>query len=183
MSYSGARMVVHQPADLNRLLPEIYDELRRLAERAMRGQPRDHTLQPTALVHEAYLKLAGSMANAPVDRTHLLATAARAMRQILVDHARGRLTDKRGGGAVSVTLSLAGGSGEPSAFDLLAFDEALRRLESVDGQQVRIVELRYLMGLSVEETAAALGISPSTVKRDAAMAKAWLFRELQSQGR
>jgi RNA polymerase sigma factor (TIGR02999 family) len=171
-------MVLHNSLDLNRLLPEIYDELRRLAERAMRGQPRDHTLQPTALVHEAYLKLAGS-ASAPVDRTHLLATAARAMRQILVDHARGRLTDKRGGGAISVTLSLAGGSREPSAFDLLAFDEALRRLEGVDGQQVRIVELRYLMGLSVEETAEALGISTSTVKRDAAMAKAWLFRELE----
>src|ERR1700694_5449761 len=84
MSYSSARMVLHNSLDLNRLLPEIYDERRRLAERAMRGQPRDHTLQPTALVHEAYLKLAGS-ASAPVDRTHLLATAARAMRQILVD--------------------------------------------------------------------------------------------------
>jgi RNA polymerase sigma-70 factor (ECF subfamily) len=163
--------------ELDRLLPEAYDELRRLAARAMRDQRPDHTLQPTALVHEVYLKLAGS-SHQPVDRAHLLATAARAMRQILVDHARARASEKRGFGAIKVTLSLADTPSEPAVLDLLSFDEALHRLEALDPQQVRIVELRYLVGLSVEETAETLGISPRTVKRDAAMAKAWLFREL-----
>jgi RNA polymerase sigma-70 factor (ECF subfamily) len=167
--------------EIDRLLPELYDELRRLAAGVLRGQRPDHTLQPTALVHEAYLKLAASAGGALAGRTHLLATAARAMRQILVDHARARATEKRGAGAVQVTLSLAGASGEPSAFDLLAFDEALRRLEALDGQQVRIVELRYLVGLSVEEVAEVLGVSATTVKRDSAMARAWLFRELKSR--
>ena len=163
--------------ELDHLLPEVYEELRRLAVRAMRDQRPDHTLQPTALVHEVYLKLAGS-SHQPVDRVHLLATAARAMRQILVDHARARASEKRGFGAVKVTLSLADTPSEPRLLDLLSFDEALNRLDVLDPQQVRVVELRYLVGLSVEETAAALEISPRTVKRDAAMAKAWLFREL-----
>ena len=167
--------------ELNRLLPEVYDELKRLAAGAMRDQRSDHTLQPTALVHEVYLKLAGSSVS-PVDRVHLLATAARAMRQILVDHARARAADKRGGGAFRVTLSLADASA-PATFDLLAFDEALRRLEALDEQQARIVELRYVIGLSVEEAAEALDISPRTLKRDAAMAKAWLFRELNPAAR
>lgn len=169
--------------DLNRLLPEVYDELRRLAARAMRGQRPDHTLQPTALVHEVYLKLAGSSMGALLDRTHLLATAARAMRQILVDHARARLSEKRGGGAFRVTLSLAETPGEPEVFDLLAFDEALQRLSAIDEQQVRIVELRYLAGLTAEEVADALGISARTVRRDARMAKAWLLCELKPPGR
>ncbi len=164
-------------SELDRLLPEAYDELRRLAARTMRDQRPDHTLQPTALVHEVYLKLSGS-SHEPVDRAHLLATAARAMRQILVDHARAGASGKRGGGAIKVTLSLADTPSPPAILDLLAFDEALQRLEALDGQQVRIIELRYLVGLSVEETAEALGVSPRTVKRDAAMAKAWLFREL-----
>lgn len=159
------------------MLPEAYDELRRLAARAMRDQRPGHTLQPTALVHEVYLKLLDS-SHEPVDRTHLLATAARAMRQILVDHARARASEKRGGDAVRVTLSLADTPSNPEILDLLAFDEALRRLEALDIQQVKIVELRYIVGLSVEETAAALGLSERTVKRDAAMAKAWLSREL-----
>ena len=167
--------------DLDRLLPEAYDELRRLAGRAMRDQRPDHTLQPTALVNEVYLKLAGS-AHQPVDRAHFMATAARAMRQILVDHARGRASEKRGFGAVKVTLSLAETPAAPQILDLLAFDEALGRLGALDEQQVRIVEMRYLVGLSVEETAEALGVSPRTVKRDAAMAKAWLFRELGFAG-
>lgn len=164
-------------SSLDRLLPEAYEELRRLAARAMRDQRPDHTLQPTALVHEVYLKLSGSP-NGPVDRAHLLATAARAMRHILVDHARARASEKRGGGGIKVTLSLADTPSRPEVLDLLAFDEALERLRALDEQQVRIVELRYLVGLSVEETAEALGVSPRTVKRDAAMAKAWLFHEL-----
>lgn len=162
---------------LDRLLPEVYEELRQLAARALRGQRPDQTLQPTALVHEAYLKLAAG-GTSPADRHHLLAVAARAMRQILVDRARARGSGKRGGGALKVTLSAA--AGEPaSAFDLVAFDDALRRLEALDPQQGRIVELRFLAGLSVEETAMVLGVSPTTVKRDSAMARAWLFRELK----
>ena len=168
-------------SNLDRLLPEAYEELRRLAVRAMRDQRPDHTLQPTALVNEVYLKLAGS-AHRPVDRAHLLATAARAMRQILVDHARARASEKRGFSPSKVTLSLADTPADPRILDLLALDEALRRLEALDGQQVRIVEMRYLVGLSVEETAEALGISTRTVKRDAAMAKAWLFCELGLSG-
>ena len=165
--------------EIDRLLPELLRRAAAAAAGALRGQRPDRTLQPTPLVHEAYLKLAASAGGALAGRTHLLATAARAMRQILVDHARARAREKRGGGAVQVTLSLAGASGEPSAFDLLAFDEALRRLEALDGQQVQIVELRYLVGLSVEEVAEVLGVSATTVKRDSAMARAWLFRELR----
>ena len=172
----GPLRTMNEPA-LERLLPEAYDELRRLAARAMRDQRPDHTLQPTALVHEVYLKLAGS-SHQLVNRAHLFATAARAMRQILVDHARARASEKRGASPVKVTLSLAEPAAEPEIFDLLAFDEAMERLAALDEQQVRIVELRCFVGLSVEETAEALGISPRTVKRDAAMAKAWLFREL-----
>jgi RNA polymerase sigma-70 factor (ECF subfamily) len=182
-SPAGSYGKVHGVAaasEIDRFLPELYDELRRLAAGVLRGQRPNHTLQPTALVHEAYLKLVASAGGALADRTHLLATAARAMRQILVDHARARATEKRGGGAVQVTLSLAGAAVEPSAFDLLAFDEALRRLEALDGQQVRVVELRYLVGLSVEEVAEVLGVSAATVKRDTAMAKAWLVCQLRT---
>ena len=168
------------PAALNRLLPEVYDELKRLAARQMRDQRKDHTLQPTALVHEVYLRLADEGQTSWKGRTHFLAVSARAMRQILVDHARARAADKRGGGAFRVTLSQAGAA-EAQQFDLLAFDDALSRLEALDAQQARIVELRYLVGLSVEEVAEAIGVSPRTVKRDAAMAKAWLFRELSVQ--
>ena len=161
------------------LLPLVYRELRQQAAGFLRHEAKGHTLQPTALVNEVYLKLAASSSPTPSDRTHLLATAARAMRQILVDHARARAADKRGGGAVRVTLSQAGAA-ETREFDLLAFDEALSRLEALDAQQARIVELRYVVGLSVEEVAEAIGVSPRTVKRDAAMAKAWLFRELSA---
>jgi RNA polymerase sigma factor (TIGR02999 family) len=167
------------PAALDRLLPEVYDELRRLAARALRNQRPGHTLQPTALVHEVYLKLARA-SKMPVDRTHLLATAVRAMRQVLVDYARTRGAGKRGGGAIRVTLSLADTPQPSEAFTLVALDEALRRLETVDPQQVRIVELRYLGGLSSEEVAVLLGVSARTVVRDLKMAKAWLVAALRA---
>jgi RNA polymerase sigma-70 factor (ECF subfamily) len=163
---------------LDALLPQVYEELRRLARRAMRGQRLEHTLQPTALAHEAYLKLAQSPGLEPSDRTHFMALAARAMRQILVDHARAKGTAKRSEGGPRVELAEQMGATPAPAIDLLALHEALERLATHDERKVRIVEMRYLAGLTVEEVAEVLGLSTPTVKREAAMAKAWLFREL-----
>ncbi len=167
---------------LDILLPPLYDELRRLAARAMRTERPDHTLQPTALVHEAYLKLSQSAELEVGGRPQLYVLAARAMRQILVDHARARRTAKRGGLAVQVTLDGAQARAPANAFDLLALDQALGRLGEIDPRQEEVVELRFLAGLSVEEAARALGVSPTTVKRESAMARAWLFRELTRDG-
>ena len=163
--------------NLDRLTSELYSELRRLAAGALRGQRPDHTLQPTALVNEAYMKLSASGLKV-TDRVHFLGIAARAMRQILMDYARARGREKRGGAPLRVTLSGDLAASGPSVFDLLFLDQALDRLAQVSEQQVRIIELRYLAGLSVEETARLLDVSPTTVKRDTAMAKAWLNREL-----
>ena len=162
---------------LDDALPELYDELRRIAERALRGERPGHTLQATALVHEAYLKLAATPDYAYLSRDQLLGAAARAMRRVLVDHARRRRRDKRGGDILRVTLSPELATPEPGV-DLLALDEALERLAALDERQVRIVELRFIAGLSVEETATLLGLSPTSVKRDTMMARAWLLREL-----
>jgi RNA polymerase sigma factor (TIGR02999 family) len=161
-------------------MPEIYEELRRLAQRAMSGERSGHTLQTTALVHEAYLRLAQAKGLDVGSRPQFLALAAQVMRRILVDHARARRSAKRGGGAFQITLSEGVAETPASAFDLLLLDEALTRLASFDEQQVRIVEMRFLAGLTVDETADALRVSPTTVKRDAAMARAWLYRELSS---
>ena len=171
---------------LDALVPEIYGELRRLASRAMDGERREHTLQTTALVHEAYMQLARVHRLSVESRPQFLALAAQVMRRILVDHARARRATKRGAGLARVTLSEAlsearARTPEPSV-DVLALDEALTRLAAQDEQLVRIVEMRFLGGLTVEETGEALGISPTTVKRDAAMARAWLFRELSGAG-
>jgi RNA polymerase sigma-70 factor (ECF subfamily) len=165
---------------LDESFPEIYDELRRLAAQALRGERPNHTLQPTALVHEAYLRLAGSANFEIRSRTEFLVVAARAMRRVLVDYARARRREKRGSDPLRVTLVDVGQSAEP-AFDLLALDEALARLTEIDGQQVRVIELRYLAGLSVEEVADTLGISTSSVKRETVMARAWLFRALSPE--
>jgi len=162
---------------LDVLLPEIYDELRRLAAGALRGERAGHTLDPTALVHEAYLKLAGTPSYSYLSRQQLLGVAARAMRRVLVDYARGRQRAKRGADPLRVTLSpeiAAAGSD----LDLLLLDEALDRLGALDERQVQIVELRFLAGLSVEEVAEILGVSPTTIKRDTLLARAWLLREL-----
>ena len=166
-----------QPPDAQKLAPLVYDELRRLAAGFMRGERPGQTLQATALVHEAYLRLAG--AGTPWhDRRHFVGIAARSMRQILIERARARGAQKRWGGMdrVPLTEALAGGADEDAM--LPALDEALSRLEQIDAEQARIVELRYFVGLGIEETADALGMSPATLKRRWSLARAWLFREL-----
>jgi RNA polymerase sigma factor (TIGR02999 family) len=161
---------------------EVYDQLHRLAEGYFRRQPQGHTLQPTALIHEAYLKLAGQAGGRWKDRTHFLAVAATAMRQILVDHARSRLAGRRGGGRQRITLDEAVLPSTDRDVDLLALDQALERLRGFDQRKARVIELRFFAGLSVEETAAALGVSPITIKRDWSMARAWIERELEPEG-
>jgi RNA polymerase sigma factor (TIGR02999 family) len=160
------------------LTPLIYDELRRLARGYMRRELPGHTLQPTALVHEAFLRLIDQSQVNWQNRAHFFGAAARLMRQILINHAEARRAAKRGGGAERVSLYDVDHFAAAHEIDLIALDEALRRLERIDPQQGRIVELRYFSGLTIEEIAEALGVSPATVKRDWSMAKAWLRREL-----
>jgi RNA polymerase sigma factor (TIGR02999 family) len=162
---------------LKELLPLIYEQLHRVARQHLHQQRANHTLQTTALIHEAYLRLAGGAGISVRDRNHFVALASRMMRQVLVDHARGRLAAKRQGG-VRVTLSEAADVADE--IDVLGIDEALTRLSELDEQQARIVELRFFGGLSIQETADALHISESTVKRDWTMARTWLSRELQN---
>jgi len=161
------------------LFPLLYDELRRIARALMRGEGQRRTLQTTVLVHEAYLRLTSGRTVTWDSRTHFLAVAAKVMRRILVDHARARNSDKRGGGKVvsADRLTLR----DPQAVDyesLLALDAALERLATFDERQARIVELRFFAGMTVEETAHAMNISPRTVKREWQMARAWLYGEL-----
>lgn len=162
------------------LFASVYEELRRLAAAALRRERPDHTLQATALVHEAYLRLADEPGARWEDRAHFTAVAARAMRRILVDHARARNAAKRGSGAGHISLA----DFEPGVIDsgmgvdLVALDDALARLASFDERQARIVELRFFAGLSVDESAAVIGASPRTVKRDWQMARAWLKRDM-----
>jgi len=166
-------------AAAQRLLPHVYEELRALAASFLQRQRPGHTLQPTALVHEAYVKLAGSADANWQSRKHFFDVAAMAMRQLLTDHARRRAAEKHGGGAVRITLSDAATPlVDSNEVDLLVLDEALTKLSALDARQGRIVELRYLGGLSVEETADVLGISPRTVKLDWQMARSFLRREL-----
>ena len=166
------------PEALDRLTPLVYEELRRQAARYLRRERPGHTLQTTALIHEAYLRLADAKDVQWQDRAHFFAIAANLMRRILVDHARRRDADKRGGSQVRVQLDEALALANESEVDLLAVDEALNRLAAIDPQQARVVELRFFSGLSVEETAAALGVSATTVKRDWRVARAWLRREI-----
>jgi RNA polymerase sigma factor (TIGR02999 family) len=162
---------------LDRLIPLVHAELRRIAGRQM-GRERDgHTLQPTALVNEAYVRLAGNSDLRLQSRAHFFAVCAQVMRHVLIDHARAREREKRGGGALRVSLREASGHEDRDA-DLVALDEALGALEAVDPQKARVVELRYFAGLSVEEAAAVLGVSPTTVKREWRRARAFLHREL-----
>jgi len=169
------------PPDLDVLLPAVYAELRRLAAHYLRGERPGQTLQPTALVHEAYFKLQKDRPERWQNRAHFCAIAAHAMRQVLIERARARDALKRGGGAPRVTFDegLQAAAGE-RGFDMLALDSALERLAQLDAGQARIVELRFFGGLSIEETAAAMNISPATVKRHWALARAWLARELES---
>ena len=166
-------------SDAAELVPIVYEELRRLAHNYMRGERVGHTLQTTALVNEAYMRLAGLDAMRLRDRTHFFAMAATLMRRVLVDYARQRGRAKRGAG-VSLTAPDDQVAAPERAVDIVALDEALIRLATVDSQQARVVELRFFTGLSVEQTAEALDISPATVKRDWATAKLWLYNELKA---
>jgi RNA polymerase sigma factor (TIGR02999 family) len=162
------------------LMPLVYDELRRLAANYLRRERPGQTLQATALVNEAYMRLVKDQHLAWQDRAHFIGIAAHSMRQILVDRARARGSQKRGGDRHQVTLDESAMAETGAIADVLAVDQALERLAALDPQQARVVELRFFGGLTVEETAEALGISPATVKRDWSVAKAWLSRELSS---
>ena len=163
---------------LDRLVPIVYDELRRQAARYLKRDRVGHTLQTTALIHEAYLRLVDQKNVHWQNRAHFFGIAAQLMRQILVDHARTRKRAKRGGSRIRVSLNEATAVATVRDLDIVALDEALARLAEIDPQQSRVVELRYFSGLNVEETAEVLGISPATVKREWRSAKAWLHREI-----
>jgi len=164
---------------LDELFPLVYPELHQQAERFMRAQPAGHTLQVTALVHEVYLRLVDREGVEWQSRAHFFGVAGKAMRSILVDHARARAAAKRGGAARQLTLGAASVAAETEpSVDVLALDEALSRLADLDPEQSRLVELRYFAGLGIEETAEVLGVSPATVKRQWRVARAWLRREL-----
>jgi RNA polymerase sigma factor (TIGR02999 family) len=165
---------------LDQLFPLVHAELRRLAASYMRRERPDHTLQPTALVNEAFLKLVDQRAVRWQNRAHFFGIAAQAMRRILVDSARAHAADKRGSGELLLPLDEALAPAEMRSIDLLALDEALTRLADLDPQQCRVVELRFFGGLTLEETAEALRISPATVGREWTLAKAWLYAELRS---
>jgi RNA polymerase sigma factor (TIGR02999 family) len=163
---------------LDRLMPLVYEELRRMANHYMRNERRGHTLQTSALVNEAYLRLVDHENIEWQNRAHFFGVAAQAMRRILVDHARTRNYQKRGGGAQQVSLDEAMTLAGERAAELITLDDALRELAKMDERKSRVVELRYFGGLSVEETAEALGVSIPTVTRDWNTAKAWLMREI-----
>jgi len=162
---------------LDALLPLVYDELRKLARHYLASEKPGHTLQSTALVHEAYLRLSGQSPVAMENRTHFFGIAARLMRQILVDNARARRASKRDAGCI-VTLDQSANILENQTLDLIALDDALTELARLDERQARIVDLRFFAGLSVEDTAQALDISPATVKRSWMAARLWFYREL-----
>lgn len=166
---------------LDELMSLVYQELRRMAKRYMNSQPSGHTLQTTALIHEAYLKLADQQEKNWQNRAHFFAVAAQAMRHILVDHARSHKTEKRGGETEIISLEDVAIVSIERAAEVVALDEALQNLSDLDERKARVVELRYFGGLSVEETAEVLKISPNTVKRDWNFAKMWLLRELSNQ--
>jgi RNA polymerase sigma factor (TIGR02999 family) len=161
---------------IDKLFPLVHAELRRIARRQMNQERAGHTLQATALVNEAYLKLAGQEGLEWQNRAHFFAVCAQVMRHVLIDHARAHARDKRGGGAIQVSLNDVALPAAEQAEHLVALDEALRSLERVDPQKGRIVELRYFGGLSIEETAEVLNVSPRTVRREWQRSKAWLYR-------
>jgi RNA polymerase sigma factor (TIGR02999 family) len=167
---------------LNQLMTVVYDELRRLADSYLSHERSDHTLQPTALVHEAYLRLVGQQKISWQSRGHFFGIAARLMRQILVEHARARHADKRGGpNSTKLSLDDAVSFFDDRDVNLTVLDEALNRLETFDSQQSRIVELRFFGGLTIEDVAEVTGVSPATVKREWRAAKAWLYKEISSK--
>ncbi|HEY1895161.1 MAG TPA: sigma-70 family RNA polymerase sigma factor [Terracidiphilus sp.] len=163
---------------LQALMPLVYDEMRRLAHRYLRRERPGHTLQSTALVHEAFVRLTGNALPQWEDRAHFFAIAAHLMRQILVEYARSRNAGKRGGDAIKLAIDSVDVPGQSPGLDIVALDDALKDLARIDPQQSRVVELRFFSGLSIGDTAEVLGISESTVKRDWNTARVWLFREL-----
>lgn len=165
-------------AALDRLLPLVYDHLRAMADRELRRERPGHTLSPTALVHEAFLKLVQLDRITWDGRAHFFGACAQAMRRILISYARGRKAAKRGAGAVPVSLDDVVLAARERPAELLALDEALQRLEELSPRQARVVEYRYFAGMEIEAVAEALGVSPATVKREWAAARAWLNREL-----
>jgi len=178
---SGASDGAGKAAGVEDLMPLVYAELRRLAAHYLRGERPGQTLQPTALVHEAYFKLLKDRPERWQNRAHFCAIAAHAMRQVLIERARARDALKRGGGQPRVTFDERLNAAAPeNAIDMVALDAALDRLAALDAGQARIVELRFFGGLSIEETAEAMGISPATVKRHWTVARAWLAKELES---
>jgi RNA polymerase sigma factor (TIGR02999 family) len=166
------------PNALNELMPLVYNELHRMAQRAWRGMNQGVTLQPTALINEAYLKLTGSGNTTFQNRAHFFAVACTAMRQILVNHARSRHAGKRGSGQIAVSIDDVQPAAHQEAAEVVALHEALQRLEAIDPRKSRVVEMRYFGGLSIEETAESLGVSVITVNRDWRLARAWLLREM-----
>ena len=167
-------------AALDRLIPLVYDELRRVARRHLRTEPPGHALQATALVHEVYLRLVNVDRMTLTSRAHFFGVAATLMRQIVVDYARRQRADKRGGGVTVISLDESVPAPGISSVDVLALDEALDALAAIDARQCRVVELRFFAGLTIGEAATALDISPATVEREWALAKAWLLRQLSS---
>jgi len=163
------------------LVPLVYDELRRIARRCLSHQSGNHTLQPTALVHEAYLRLARRDTVDWQDRAHFFALAAQVMRQILVDHARKQSAAKRGGNAVTLVVNDASAVSKEASLDLIALDDAMKQLASLDPRQCEIVELRFFGGLSIEETAEAVNISAATIKREWATARLWLYNAMNGR--
>jgi RNA polymerase sigma factor (TIGR02999 family) len=162
---------------LNQLLPLVYDELRRLADRYLHRERSDHTLQATALVHEAYLRLIDQRVSW-ANRAHFFGVAAEMMRRILIDHARSRQAAKRGSGGIKISLDDVLDLTDERAADLIALDDALKALAEFDPQKAKIVELRFFGGLSIEETAAVLGLGTATITRQWRLSKAWLYHEL-----
>jgi len=173
-----ARWSAGDPTAREALIPVVYQELRRLAGKCLAGQ-RHQTLQSTALVHEAYLRLAGQSSLRAENRAHFLAIAARLMREILVDHARSHAAAKRGAGYITLSFDEAVALPQKSEVDLVALDDALNQLNAMDPRQSHIVDLRFFGGLSIEDTSVVLGISPATVKREWSTARLWLQRELR----
>ncbi|MCG8407804.1 MAG: sigma-70 family RNA polymerase sigma factor [Phycisphaerales bacterium] len=167
------------PSASEKLFPIVYHELHRLASSHMRRQRSDHTLQPTALVHEVFLRLVDQAKSTWKDRAHFMALAATAMRQILIKHARGKNTAKRGGGWNRLTLDEAVTPHENKTLDLIALDDALVKLRELSERQCRVVELRFFCGMTIAETAEALGLGSTTVEDDWHMARAWLALELR----
>jgi RNA polymerase sigma factor (TIGR02999 family) len=166
---------------LKQLMPLVYNELHRMARRAWRIQDQGHTLQPTALINEAYLRLADAGNATFQNRGHFFAVACTAMRQILVNHARSRLTEKRGDGWIAVSIDDVQLAVHQEAAEVVALHEALERLQAIDERKSKVIEMRYFGGLSIEETAEALGISIITVNRDWRLARTWLMREMNGE--